>query len=207
MPSWASSSRRCERYSSSAQERKLNRLPDYVIVEGPLAGGHLGFGMDWRNTIWRPSWLKSFIHENRTARYSSHCCRGIFTAATPCRFWSMVRQQYRSQHVHRGEGMWLAGQGQAGVFRASEDDIVVTHFADWLPMRMLKNTPALARASVRVASPTATCLTATATAPTSRPITARSPAPDAKTISVMDRLACAPTCAITTAGPAALHYA
>src|SRR5450631_3130831 len=26
---------------------KLNRLPDYVVVEGPLAGGHLGFGMDW----------------------------------------------------------------------------------------------------------------------------------------------------------------
>jgi len=26
---------------------RLNRLPDYVIVEGPLAGGHLGFGMDW----------------------------------------------------------------------------------------------------------------------------------------------------------------
>ena len=22
-------------------------LPDYIVVEGPLAGGHLGFGMDW----------------------------------------------------------------------------------------------------------------------------------------------------------------
>lgn len=26
---------------------RLDRLPDYIIVEGPLAGGHLGFGMDW----------------------------------------------------------------------------------------------------------------------------------------------------------------
>jgi nitronate monooxygenase len=26
---------------------RTNRLPDYIIVEGPLAGGHLGFGMDW----------------------------------------------------------------------------------------------------------------------------------------------------------------
>jgi NAD(P)H-dependent flavin oxidoreductase YrpB (nitropropane dioxygenase family) len=25
---------------------RLNRLPDYIIVEGPLAGGHLGFGID-----------------------------------------------------------------------------------------------------------------------------------------------------------------
>lgn len=26
---------------------RTNRLPDYVVVEGPLAGGHLGFGLDW----------------------------------------------------------------------------------------------------------------------------------------------------------------
>ena len=26
---------------------RTNRIPDYVVVEGPLAGGHLGFGMDW----------------------------------------------------------------------------------------------------------------------------------------------------------------
>lgn len=30
---------------------KLNRLPDYVVVEGPLAGGHLGFGLDWPSMI------------------------------------------------------------------------------------------------------------------------------------------------------------
>ncbi|MEE4186721.1 MAG: nitronate monooxygenase [Gammaproteobacteria bacterium] len=27
--------------------QRVNRLPDYCIVEGPLAGGHLGFGEDW----------------------------------------------------------------------------------------------------------------------------------------------------------------
>ncbi len=27
---------------------RVDRLPDYVVVEGPLAGGHLGFGEDWR---------------------------------------------------------------------------------------------------------------------------------------------------------------
>lgn len=26
---------------------RTNRMPDYIVVEGPLAGGHLGFGMDW----------------------------------------------------------------------------------------------------------------------------------------------------------------
>ncbi len=29
--------------------REGGRLPDYIIVEGPLAGGHLGFGEDWRD--------------------------------------------------------------------------------------------------------------------------------------------------------------
>jgi nitronate monooxygenase len=29
--------------------KSLNRLPDFIVVEGPLAGGHLGFGMDWAN--------------------------------------------------------------------------------------------------------------------------------------------------------------
>ncbi len=28
---------------------RLERMPDYIIVEGPLAGGHLGFGEDWRD--------------------------------------------------------------------------------------------------------------------------------------------------------------
>ncbi len=27
--------------------QRVNRMPDYIIVEGPLAGGHLGFGFDW----------------------------------------------------------------------------------------------------------------------------------------------------------------
>ena len=26
---------------------RTGRLPDFVVVEGPLAGGHLGFGFDW----------------------------------------------------------------------------------------------------------------------------------------------------------------
>ena len=29
--------------------KSLDRLPDYVVVEGPLAGGHLGFGEDWKD--------------------------------------------------------------------------------------------------------------------------------------------------------------
>lgn len=40
-----SSSRALNIFLRSA--RKAARYPDYIVVEGPLAGGHLGFGMDW----------------------------------------------------------------------------------------------------------------------------------------------------------------
>jgi len=29
------------------KSKRTNRLPDYIVVEGPLAGGHLGFGLNW----------------------------------------------------------------------------------------------------------------------------------------------------------------
>jgi len=41
-----SSARALKIFLRSAQ--RVNRPPDYVIVEGPLAGGHLGFGPDWK---------------------------------------------------------------------------------------------------------------------------------------------------------------
>ena len=38
---------------------RLDRLPDYVVVEGPLAGGHLGFGID----DWREHDLRTIVTE------------------------------------------------------------------------------------------------------------------------------------------------
>ena len=30
-------------------DRSYNRIPDMIIIEGPLAGGHLGFGLDFQS--------------------------------------------------------------------------------------------------------------------------------------------------------------
>ena len=38
---------------------KFDRLPDYITVEGPLAGGHLGFGAD----DWKDYDLKSIVSD------------------------------------------------------------------------------------------------------------------------------------------------
>jgi nitronate monooxygenase len=42
---------------------RLGRLPDYIVVEGPLAGGHLGFGAD----DWDKHDLRAIVAE--IARY------------------------------------------------------------------------------------------------------------------------------------------
>ena len=42
-----SSARALKIFLRSAKRSK--RLPDYIVVEGPLAGGHLGFGEDWKD--------------------------------------------------------------------------------------------------------------------------------------------------------------
>lgn len=59
---------------------RTERLPDYVVVEGPLAGGHLGFGMDWANfslaDIVRD--VKGWMHENGL-RIPVIAAGGVFT--------------------------------------------------------------------------------------------------------------------------------
>ena len=44
---------------------RLDRLPDYIVVEGPLAGGHLGFGDDWRSYRWRTSFDRCWINSGK----------------------------------------------------------------------------------------------------------------------------------------------
>ncbi len=125
---------------------KLNRLPDYVIVEGPLAGGHLGFGMDWAEydlaTIIKEvlAYLKAesldipviaaggIFTGSDAVRFLEMGCGGVqvatrFTVAKECGLPDKVKQEY---------------------FKASEEDIVVnTQSPTGYPMRMLKNTPAI----------------------------------------------------------------
>ena len=125
---------------------KLNRLPDYVIVEGPLAGGHLGFGMDWAEydlaTIIQEllDYLKAekldipviaaggIFTGSDAVRFLEMGCAGVqvatrFTVAKECGLPDKVKQEY---------------------FKASEEDIVVnTQSPTGYPMRMLRNTPAI----------------------------------------------------------------
>jgi NAD(P)H-dependent flavin oxidoreductase YrpB (nitropropane dioxygenase family) len=125
---------------------KLNRLPDYVIVEGPLAGGHLGFGMDWAEydlqTIITEihHWLKEekldipliaaggIFTGSDAVSFLENGAAGVqvatrFTVTKECGLPDKVKQEY---------------------FKASEEDIQVNQISPTgYPMRMLKNTPAI----------------------------------------------------------------
>jgi NAD(P)H-dependent flavin oxidoreductase YrpB (nitropropane dioxygenase family) len=126
---------------------KLNRLPDYVIVEGPLAGGHLGFGLDdWQDydlmTITQEL-LAYFKQENLDIPLIA--AGGIFTGSDAVRFLEAgaAGVQVATRFTVTKE-CGLPEKVKQEYFKASEDDIIVNGVSPTgYPMRMLKNTPAI----------------------------------------------------------------
>ena len=125
---------------------RLNRLPDFVIVEGPLAGGHLGFGMDWAQydlaTI-----IAEVLHYLKTEQLDIPviAAGGIFTGSDAVSFLEMgaAAVQVATRFTVANE-CGLPDKVKQEYFRASEDDIVVNTISPTgYPMRMLKNTPAI----------------------------------------------------------------
>ena len=125
---------------------RLNRLPDYVVVEGPLAGGHLGFGMDWAQydlaTIVAEiaAWLKTEQLEIPLIPAG-----GIFTGSDAVRFMEMgasAVQVATRFTVTRECG--LPDDSKQEYFKADEDDIEVNEISPTgYPMRMIKSSPGI----------------------------------------------------------------
>lgn len=123
-----------------------NRLPDYVVVEGPLAGGHLGFGMDWAKydlaTI--VAEIKEWLQKEKL-NIPLIPAGGIFTGSDATCFLengaSAVQVATRFT-VARECG--LPEDVQQEYFRATEDQIEVNQISPTgYPMRMLSNSPAI----------------------------------------------------------------
>jgi NAD(P)H-dependent flavin oxidoreductase YrpB (nitropropane dioxygenase family) len=126
---------------------KLDRAPDYIIVEGPLAGGHLGFGLeDWRaydlHTIMDEvlAWLKT-----EGLDIPVLAAGGVFTGTDAAQFLEKgaggVQVATRFTVTHE---CGLPDDVKQEYFRASEDDIIVNGISPTgYPMRMLKSTPAI----------------------------------------------------------------
>lgn len=126
---------------------RLNRLPDYIIVEGPLAGGHLGFGID----DWKQYDLHIIMDEIHAYMREQQldipviAAGGIFTGSDAVGFLEKgaggVQVATRFTVTHEC-GMPDAVKQE--YFRASEEDIIVNGVSPTgYPMRMLKSTPAI----------------------------------------------------------------
>jgi nitronate monooxygenase len=125
---------------------RSNRLPDYVVVEGPLAGGHLGFGMDWAqydlNTITAEvmAYLKAEQLDIPVIPAG-----GIFTGADATGFLEngAGAVQVATRFTVTQE-CGLPEDVKQKYFEAREEDIEVNQISPTgYPMRMLKNSPAI----------------------------------------------------------------
>ncbi len=125
---------------------KLNRLPDFIVVEGPLAGGHLGFGMDWAEydllTITKE--VLAYLQAEHLAipviaaggiftgtdatNFLEAGCGGVqvatrFTVAKECGIPEKVQQEY---------------------YKATEDQMEVNNTSPTgYPMRMISTSPSI----------------------------------------------------------------
>ncbi len=124
----------------------LGRLPDYVVVEGPLAGGHLGFGMDWANYD-----LATITAEVLQFLKDEHLnipvlpAGGIFTGTDAVRFMEMGAAGVQvATRFTVSEECGLPADIKQEYFKAKEEDIEVNEISPTgYPMRMLKGSPGI----------------------------------------------------------------
>jgi nitronate monooxygenase len=125
---------------------KLNRLPDYVVVEGPLAGGHLGFGMDWAQYDLATIMAEISVYlQAEKLNIPLIAAGGIFTGSDAVSFLEngAAAVQVATRFTASNE-CGLPAKVKQEYFKASEEDIVVNTISPTgYPMRMLKNTPAI----------------------------------------------------------------
>jgi nitronate monooxygenase len=125
---------------------RLERLPDYVIVEGPLAGGHLGFGLDWAQydlaTI--TAEIIAYLQVEKL-NIPVIAAGGVFTGSDAVSFLETgsAAVQVATRFTVANE-CGLPAKVKQDYFLANEDDIEVNTISPTgYPMRMLKSTPAI----------------------------------------------------------------
>jgi nitronate monooxygenase len=125
---------------------RTGRLPDYVVVEGPLAGGHLGFGMDWAQYS-----LPVIVAEIQDWLRAEQLdiplipAGGVFTGTDAVNYLEMgaAAVQVATRFTVTQE-CGLPADVQQEYFKASEEDIEVNQISPTgYPMRMLKSSPAI----------------------------------------------------------------
>ena len=125
---------------------RIGRLPDYVVVEGPMAGGHLGFGMDWAQYD-----LATIVAEVMQYLKNEHLdipvipAGGIFTGSDATAFLENGAAAVQvATRFTVSEECGLPANVKQEYFKASEEDIEVNQVSPTgYPMRMIKKSPGI----------------------------------------------------------------
>ncbi|MDD4880728.1 MAG: nitronate monooxygenase [Gallionellaceae bacterium] len=126
---------------------RTGRLPDYVVVEGPLAGGHLGFGLD----DWMKYDLASIVTEILAWLKAEQIdipiipAGGIFTGSDAVNFLERgaAAVQVATRFTISNE-CGLPDETKQEYIKADEKDIEVNAISPTgYPMRMLINSPGI----------------------------------------------------------------
>jgi nitronate monooxygenase len=125
---------------------RTGRQPDYIVVEGPLAGGHLGFGEDWADydlaVIVQE--VVSYLNE-RELSIAVIAAGGVFTGEDALEMLSLgcsAVQVATRFAITRESG--LPESAKWAYVEATPDDVVVNALSPTgYPMRMLRSSPAL----------------------------------------------------------------
>ncbi len=126
---------------------RLQRMPDYIVVEGPLAGGHLGFGTD----DWQSFKLETIVAETLAFLKKENLdipiipAGGIFTGTDAVEYLKMgasAVQVATRFTIAREAG--IPDEVKQRYLDAREEDVEVnTASPTGYPMRMLKQSPTL----------------------------------------------------------------
>ncbi len=125
---------------------KLNRLSDYIVIEGPLAGGHLGFGLDWMKYDLREICREIYQYlQAEKLEIPIIPAGGVFTGSDAVSYLetgaAAVQVATRFTATHE---CGLPEKIVQEYFKANEEDIEVNMISPTgYPMRMLKKSPAI----------------------------------------------------------------
>ncbi|MBC8260100.1 MAG: nitronate monooxygenase [SAR324 cluster bacterium] len=126
---------------------KFNRMPDYIVVEGPLAGGHLGFGLD----DWQEYDLKNIVQDVLELLKTNNLdipvipAGGVFTGTDAVEFLESGSSAVQvATRFTVTQECGLPDKTKQHYFDASEEDIIVNTISPTgYPMRMLKQSPGI----------------------------------------------------------------
>lgn len=126
---------------------RLNRLPDFIVVEGPLAGGHLGFDINDAHTYNLHDIFLEILQflKDQDLTIPLIPAGGIFTGTDASEFLSLGADavQVATRFTIALES-GIPHDAKQAYLNSNESDVVVNMVSPTgYPMRMLKNSPAL----------------------------------------------------------------